>query len=90
MKHEKLQIVKQLLNLWRAGCPWEDRKCKYKLERNEITVDFTCGNYIIFTEIELEIKGIAYPNKDTKKFNVGDTRMINAIENFITANIEEY
>ena len=87
MKHEKLSIAKQLKELWRAGAPWEHLLPKYSFDGKELKVDFTCGNYIIFTEIELKIKGIAYPYKQNDIFNIGDTRMIDKIEAFVSENI---
>jgi len=85
----KISIIKQLVELWNVDSPWVDIPNTCAHNGKELEVDFACGNYIIFTEKELEIKGIAYPNKHTETFNIGDTKMLDAIENFVTANIIE-
>jgi len=85
----KISITKQLVEIWEVDSPWSHIPTTCVHDGKELKVDFACGNYIIFTEKDLEIKGIAYPNRTTEKFNIGDTKMLDAIENFVVANIIE-
>jgi hypothetical protein len=86
---EKLLIVKQLIAVWRANSPWSHIKTKYKLKKNELTVDFDFDNFIILTERDLQITAIAQPKQHTAEFNIGDTKMLDKIELFISDNLIE-
>ena len=86
---EKLLIVKHLIDVWRVGCPWSHIKTVYTLNKDMLTVDFDFGNFIILTEKELKITAIAQPKQHRAEFNIGDTKMLDQIELFISDNLIE-
>jgi len=85
----KLSIVKQLRNIWRIESPWSHIKTKYTLEPNILIVDFDFGNHIILREEDLTIHALAMPQSKAKDFNIGDTKLLNNVEQFVSDHVIE-
>ena len=86
---EKLSIVKLLKTIWITAAPWEHIPTKYTYKKNELTVDFDFGNIIILKERDMTITIEAQPGRVREEFNIGDVKLLNKIEYFITENLIE-
>jgi len=85
IKH-KFIITKQLQQIWRTGVSWENMKPSYNYSNKVLKVDFHNGNHIILIERDMVITVTTHPIKVQETFNIGDIKLLNKIEDFITEN----